>query len=86
MLLPEVHIAGVTHICELLSMEHSPQRSLNAVLPMQVTSYLMMGALSPGLKRHSVTLFEGENFCCCCSLRCESLEGQKAAYDCISKP
>ena len=25
----------------------------------QVTSYLMMGALSPGLKRHSVTLFEG---------------------------
>ena len=26
----------------------------------QVTSYLMMGALSPGLKRHSVTLFEGE--------------------------
>lgn len=26
---------------------------------MQVTSYLMMGALSPGLKRHSVTLFEG---------------------------
>ena len=28
---------------------------------MQVTSYLMMGALSPGLKRHSVTLFEGES-------------------------
>ena len=27
---------------------------------LQVTSYLMMGALSPGLKRHSVTLFEGE--------------------------
>lgn len=26
----------------------------------QVTSYLMMGALSPGLKRHSVTLFEGD--------------------------
>lgn len=25
----------------------------------QVTSYLMMGALSPGLKRHAVTLFEG---------------------------
>lgn len=31
---------------------------------MQVTSYLMMGALSPGLKRHSVTLFEGD-FCQC---------------------
>ncbi len=30
-------------------------------LVMQVTSYLMMGALSPGLKRHSVTLFEGES-------------------------
>jgi hypothetical protein len=28
----------------------------------QVTSYLMMGALSPGLKRHSVTLFEGDCF------------------------
>lgn len=30
-----------------------------SVLAAQVTSYLMMGALSPGLKRHSVTLFEG---------------------------
>lgn len=30
------------------------------VVDAQVTSYLMMGALSPGLKRHSVTLFEGE--------------------------
>ncbi len=31
---------------------------------MQVTSYLMMGALSPGLKRHSVTLFEGDSCWC----------------------
>jgi hypothetical protein len=28
------------------------------VVDAEVTSYLMMGALSPGLKRHSVTLFE----------------------------
>lgn len=28
----------------------------------QLTSILMMGALSPGLKRHSVTLFEGTLF------------------------
>lgn len=30
------------------------------VVDAEVTSYLMMGALSPGLKRHSVTLFEGK--------------------------
>lgn len=30
------------------------------VVDAEVTSYLMMGALSPGLKRHSVTLFEGQ--------------------------
>ena len=30
------------------------------VVDAEVTSYLMMGALSPSLKRHSVTLFEGE--------------------------
>ncbi|KAG2497046.1 hypothetical protein HYH03_005046 [Edaphochlamys debaryana] len=29
------------------------------VLDAEATGYLMMGALSPGLKRHSVTLFEG---------------------------
>uniref|UniRef100_A0A383VSL6 FAM91 C-terminal domain-containing protein n=1 Tax=Tetradesmus obliquus TaxID=3088 RepID=A0A383VSL6_TETOB len=29
------------------------------VVDAETTSYLMMGALSPGLKRHSVTLFEG---------------------------
>lgn len=29
------------------------------VVDSEVTGYLMMGALSPGLKRHSVTLFEG---------------------------
>ncbi len=29
------------------------------VVDKEVTSYLMMGALSPGLKRHAVTLFEG---------------------------
>ena len=36
--------------------------TLKSVMLVQVTSYLMMGALSPGLKRHSVTLFEGESF------------------------
>ncbi len=38
------------------------------VVDAEVTSYLMMGALSPGLKRHSVTLFEGAqplSFKCC---------------------
>lgn len=29
------------------------------VVDTEITSYLMMGALSPGLKRHSVSLFEG---------------------------
>ena len=29
------------------------------VVDQEVTSYLMMGALSPGIKRHAVTLFEG---------------------------
>ena len=33
------------------------------VVDAEVTSYLMMGALSPGLKRHSVTLFEGTRLC-----------------------
>lgn len=33
------------------------------VVDAEVTSYLMMGALSPGLKRHSVTLFEGSPSC-----------------------
>ena len=33
------------------------------VVDAEVTSYLMMGALSPGLKRHSVTLFEGDIPC-----------------------
>lgn len=32
------------------------------VVDTEVTSYLMMGALSPGLKRHSVSLFEGTSF------------------------
>lgn len=35
------------------------------VVDAEVTSYLMMGALSPGLKRHSVTLFEGASSLCC---------------------
>lgn len=33
------------------------------VVDAEVTSILMMGALSPGLKRHSVTLFEGSSTC-----------------------
>lgn len=35
------------------------------VVDKEVTSYLMMGALSPGLKRHAVTLFEGEPLVSC---------------------
>lgn len=48
------------------------------VVDAEVTSYLMMGALSPSLKRHSVTLFEGvvqlpgahvlARACMCCSM------------------
>lgn len=34
-------------------------QAIALVVDAEVTSYLMMGALSPGLKRHSVTLFEG---------------------------
>ena len=30
------------------------------VVDQEVTSYLMMGALSPGIKRHAVSLFEGK--------------------------
>eukprot|EP00892_Ulva_mutabilis_P007530 jgi/Ulvmu1/5149/UM021_0166.1 len=36
--------------------EHS---AIAVVLDAEATSYLMMGSLSPGMKRHSVTLFEG---------------------------
>ncbi|KAF5832134.1 FAM91 N-terminus-domain-containing protein [Dunaliella salina] len=35
------------------------ERSAAVVLDSEATSFLMMGALSPGLKRHAVTLFEG---------------------------
>lgn len=31
------------------------------VVDSEVTGYLMMGALSPGLKRNSVSLFEGQH-------------------------
>ncbi|MEW5317390.1 MAG: hypothetical protein WDW38_008689 [Sanguina aurantia] len=34
-------------------------QAVAVVVDAEATSYLMMGALSPGLKRHSVTLFEG---------------------------
>lgn len=33
--------------------------TIAVVVDAQVTSFLMMGAMSPGLKRHSVSLFEG---------------------------
>ena len=35
------------------------QTAIAIVLDAEATSYLMMGSLSPGMKRHSVTLFEG---------------------------
>lgn len=37
----------------------SEGHAVAVVVDAEATSYLMMGALSPGLKRHSVTLFEG---------------------------
>ena len=44
------------------------------VVDAEVTSILMMGALSPGLKRHSVTLFEGSRLlkttCVVCNPPC----------------
>ena len=39
--------------------ESEDGQAIALVVDSEVTSYLMMGALSPGLKRHSVTLFEG---------------------------
>lgn len=39
--------------------EGSDGQGIALVVDAEVTSYLMMGALSPSLKRHSVTLFEG---------------------------
>ena len=50
---------ALTHERALLGCSRDTARSPKALV-VQVTSYLMMGALSPGLKRHSVTLFEGE--------------------------
>ena len=38
----------------------SKRNGIALVVDTEVTSYLMMGALSPGLKRHSVSLFEGK--------------------------
>jgi hypothetical protein len=38
---------------------HALGEAVAVVVDAEVTSYLMMGAVSPGLKRHSVTLFEG---------------------------
>ena len=43
------------------------------VVDAEVTSILMMGALSPGLKRHSVTLFEGAP----CMLACHFTPGRE---------
>lgn len=47
--------------------EHS---AIAVVLDAEATSYLMMGSLSPGMKRHSVTLFEGGMHQCTCFLVC----------------
>ena len=49
------------------------------VVDAEVTSYLMMGALSPGLKRHSVTLFEGT---LCASLLTQSLPVAPLLHSC----
>ena len=61
---------GPSSVEEEHSKEASPEQLSNQslasrgsglalVVDTEVTSYLMMGALSPGLKRHSVSLFEG---------------------------
>ena len=41
--------------------EAATGQGIALVVDKEVTSYLMMGALSPGLKRHAVTLFEGQS-------------------------
>lgn len=53
----ETHCSVLT--CAGLAVGEAGQATA-LVVDAEVTSYLMMGALSPGLKRHSVTLFEGE--------------------------
>lgn len=35
------------------------EAAVAVVLDAEATSFLMMGSLSPGMKKHSVTLFEG---------------------------
>lgn len=48
---PQAHPSGETH--------STLGQGIALVVDQEVTSYLMMGALSPGIKRHAVTLFEG---------------------------
>jgi hypothetical protein len=35
------------------------EKAVAILLDAEATSFLMMGSLSPGMKKHSVTLFEG---------------------------
>lgn len=45
---------------DLGGLQQGPQGAgIALVVDSEVTGYLMMGALSPALKKHSVTLFEG---------------------------
>lgn len=49
-------LGGGSSFATTFGPEHS---AIAVVLDAEATSYLMMGSLSPGMKRHSVTLFEG---------------------------
>ena len=41
------------------------EKAVAILLDAEATSFLMMGSLSPGMKKHSVTLFEGGALRCC---------------------
>ena len=51
---------------------------LHCVCGGKITSYLMMGALGAGLKRHSVSLFEGT------TVSCTVLQQFRLSLGCIS--
>jgi hypothetical protein len=40
------------------------EKAVAILLDAEATSFLMMGSLSPGMKKHSVTLFEGGVLMC----------------------
>jgi hypothetical protein len=52
-------LGGASSFATTFGNEQTAATAIAIVLDAEATSYLMMGSLSPGMKRHSVTLFEG---------------------------